>query len=177
MLSFCWNGHIDLERNTFRFATPKNNCSAVVWYTILGRALVEEELQANGRCYTMRCSLVYWRAIKYSLFPVNNLMHLIICAQWVCTCVYVFSELYKYITSFLIPSPSPQHLGNPYCNNCYQQNFGPDGFRPGCVEPRKFKMNNGAQSASEKSVCLRPTSWSEQNSVYYWAWMKRVSMR
>jgi hypothetical protein len=50
----------------------------------------------------------------------------------------------------LSPGGLCEHLGNPYCNNCYQQNFGPDGFRPGCVEPRKFKMNNDAQSKSEK---------------------------
>jgi hypothetical protein len=64
--------------------------------------------------------------------------------------MYTYSVNCTNVTSFLIPLPSPQHLGNPYCNNCYQQNFGPDGFRPGCVEPRKFKMNNDAQSKSEK---------------------------
>ena len=43
-----------------------------------------------------------------------------------------------------------QHVGDPYCNNCYQRCFGPDGFRQGCVEPRKVKMNDDEQTASEK---------------------------
>lgn len=53
----------------------------------------------------------------------------------------------------LTPGQHSAHRERPYCNGCYQRLFGPDGYRPGSIEPRKVlrkAAESGDISAAER---------------------------
>jgi hypothetical protein len=52
---------------------------------------------------------------------------------------------------FLDPGRHCEHEGKPYCNMCYNDEFGPDGFRVGLPQPRP---NEPPHSPEEKSEIL-----------------------
>ena len=60
-----------------------------------------------------------------------------------------------------------QHRERPYCNGCYQRLFGPDGYRPGSIEPRKVlrKAESGDISAAERSVLYYTNGYYSETSL------------
>lgn len=54
----------------------------------------------------------------------------------------------------LTPGRHSEHLGAPYCNQCYQAHYGPDGFRPGSLEPRKVLSPDDQQTSAERQETL-----------------------
>ena len=62
-----------------------------------------------------------------------------------------------------------QHRERPYCNGCYQRLFGPDGYRPGSIEPRKVlrkAAESGDISAAERSAYTCAYGWLVHNVIY-----------